>query len=78
MTNDDLSALQDATQVLLDLVRRLDAHHNGEDSLSDTDLEQLLRESGTAKDAWQEAFRQSVITARTPPREGVETSSPPR
>lgn len=74
MTDDDLSALRDATQALVDLVERLDAHHNGEASLSDTDLEQLLRESGPANEAWQEAFRQSVITARTPQDEGVSTA----
>lgn len=71
MTDDDLSALKDATQALVDLVGRLHAHSNGEASLSDTDLEQLLRESGPANEAWQEAFRQSVITARDPHEDGA-------
>ena len=76
--HDDLSALHDATRALVDLVERLAAHRTpgaDGDTLSDDDLEQLLRESGQAIGAWQEAFRQGIISARAP--EEDEKPEPP-
>lgn len=65
MAHADLTALRQATQRLVDLTNRVDAHYDGSATLSDEDLSQLLIDASAADQVWRDVFEISIIEARS-------------
>ena len=65
MAHADLTALRQATQRLVDLTNRVDAHYDGSATLSDEDLSQMLIDASAAVQVWRDVFEISIIEARS-------------